>query len=103
MESIVILSYWPGRGLGSFIRYTLEAAGVPYEETRYSNHEDWFIRDKPSLTMVLPNLANLKDGAVHISEHDAIIRYIAKKYKPELLGIDDQEYAFVENFFSCLT
>ena len=48
--------------------------------------------------MVLPNLPHLKDGDVHISEHDAKVRYIAKKYKPELLGNTVEDYALVENF-----
>lgn len=48
--------------------------------------------------MVLPNLPYLEDGDIRISEHDAILRYIARKYKPELLGKTLEDYALVENF-----
>ena len=40
------------------------------------------------MTIPLPNIPHMQDGDVHISEHDAILRYLAKKYKPELLGKD---------------
>ena len=50
--------------------------------------------------MVLPNLPNVRDANIQISEHDAIMRYLAKKYKPEMLGKNDSDYALEENLFS---
>ena len=104
MEHKVHLTYWAVRGMAQYARYTLEAAEVPYEETRYeiAQHEDWFQRDKPASTLLLPNIPNIKDGEVQISEHDTLVRYIAKKYKPTLLGKDDNEQALVDNVFSFL-
>ena len=84
------------------IRYTLEYIGVPYDETRYrfDEFQDWIGRDKPALegTLALPNLPHLKDGDVHFTEHDAILRYLAKKYKLDLQGKNDKDYALQENF-----
>ena len=57
---------------------------MPYHE---SDEDKWFKIDKPALGMTLPNLPYLIDGALKISEHDAIFRHIFRKYKPELLGV----------------
>eukprot|EP00347_Sterkiella_histriomuscorum_P021863 403332504 len=101
------LTYWNCRGRTQHVRYVLEAIEVPYEETRYeiSQYQDWIDKDKPELegTLALPNLPHLKDGDVHITEHDAIMRYLARKYKPEMLGRNDKEYALMENYLCYIT
>jgi len=33
-----------------------------------------------------------------ISEHDALVRYLARKFKPELLGKNDSDFALVEQY-----
>ena len=38
-----------------------------------------------------------------MAEHDAVARYIAKRFKPDLLGVDNAEYALVESFYCYLT
>ena len=82
------LYYWNIRGLGSFICMAFFAAGKDFDLIEYTadTEEHWFGRDKPALTMTLPNLPYLRDGHLEISEHDAIFRHVLRKYKPELLG-----------------
>eukprot|EP00347_Sterkiella_histriomuscorum_P019746 403340447 len=99
-----ILYYWGGlQGSAQFARYVLEYIGIPYEQKLYVEEDEWFKKDKPNSTCVLPNLPNFKDGDVHISEHDAIMRYIARKYKPELQGKNASDFAYVEQFLCYLT
>ena len=104
VENKIHLFYWAGiRGAAQPLRYALEFASIAYEQTLYSNDEDWFKRDKPTLPMLLPNLPYIKDGDVLMSEHDALVRYVARKFKPELLGANDADNALVENIFGFWT
>jgi glutathione S-transferase len=81
-----LLGYWAIRGLGQYCRMTLEAAGVDYDEKRYTDFNEWFGKDKPASPCLLPNLPYYIDGDIKISETDSIMRTIARLYKPELLG-----------------
>ena len=96
------LYYWNIRGLGALINMAFEAAGVDYDLTEYTpeTENDWFSKDKPALKMTLPNLPYLRDGAVEISEHDAIFRHVLRKYKPELLGKNIDEEAEVDQYIT---
>jgi glutathione S-transferase len=96
------LYYWNIRGLGSYICMAFFAAGKDFDLVEYGpdNEGDWFGKDKPSLAMTLPNLPYLKDGALEISEHDAIFKHVLRKYKPELLGSTIDEQAEVDQFIS---
>ena len=96
------LYYWNIRGLGSFIQMAFYAAGVEFNLTEYTpeNEPQWFERDKPALKMTLPNLPYIKDGAVEISEHDAIFRHVLRKYKPELLGKSIDEESEIDQFIT---
>ena len=87
------------------MRYLVEAIGVPYTEKIYTitQFEDYFVRDKPNLKTPLPNLPYLVDGDLTITEHDAILRYVARKYKPELLGKDLRDEALHENYLAYFT
>ena len=38
-----------------------------------------------------------------MAEHDALARYIARRFKPDLLGVNDAEYALVESSYCYLT
>jgi glutathione S-transferase len=78
------------------------ASGKDFDQIEYGpdNEDDWFVRDKPKLTMTLPNLPYLRDGSLEISEHDAIFRHVLRKYKPELLGNTIDEQAEVDQFIS---
>ena len=88
------LYYWNIRGLNSYICMAFFAAEQDFDLIEYTaeNEDHWFARDKPTLTMTLPHLPYLKDGALEISEHDSIYRHVIRKYKPEMLGttVDEQ-------------
>ena len=104
VDSVIHLYYWGGiRALAQPARYVLEYAKIPYEQHLYYNDDDWFVRDKPNLKMVLPNIPYIQDGDLRVSEHDAIVRYLAHKFKPELLGTTHEEYATSENVLTFLT
>ncbi len=97
--------YWGVRGLGQACRYALEAAGVEYTEMRYTLAEKdvWFDDHKKSLLVSpFPNIPYLIDGEVHVTEHDEILRYVAKFYKPELEGKDKAAYAQTSIIFTKL-
>lgn len=73
----------------------LHFSGVNFHDRRYNqtfneeNNEwdrsDW-MNEKFNLGMDYPNLPYLLDEDVKLTETLAIMQYIAKKYKPELLG-----------------
>lgn len=69
--------------------------GVNFEEKRYEatwNEEtqEWdrshWLDEKFNLGLEYPNLPYLLDEDVKLTETLAIMQYIAKKWKPELLG-----------------
>ena len=95
-----ILYYWNIRGLGSYVCMAFFAAGKDFELKEYtaSTEDHWYGREKPTLTMTLPNLPYLRDGSLEISEHDSIFRHVLRKYKPELLGTTLDEQAEVDQF-----
>ena len=49
------------------------------------DRSDW-LNEKENLGMEFPNLPYLFDGDVKITETLGIMQYIAKKWKPDLLG-----------------
>ena len=51
---------------------------------------------KQTLGFEYPNLPYLIDGKVKLTETVAIMKYIAKKYKPELLGNSAAELGRIE-------
>lgn len=77
--------------------------GANYEERRYVatatddgwDTSDWF-NEKETLGFDYPNLPYLKDGDSRITETLAIMKYVAMKYKPELLGRNAAELGRVE-------
>jgi len=89
------LGYWDLRGLGSQCRALLHFCGVNFTDKRYTqtfnetemqwDRSDW-LNEKNNLGMEFPNLPYLFDEDVKLTETLAIMKYIAKKWKPELLG-----------------
>jgi glutathione S-transferase len=86
------LGYWDIRGLGAQIRYMFAYLKVDYDYVPYAcgDGPDF---DKTSWTNVketmgfeYPNLPYLEDGKTKITETFGIMKYIAKKYDPSLLG-----------------
>ena len=96
------LYYWNIRGLGSYICMAFFAADKDFDLIEYSadTEDDWFGRDKPALTMTLPNLPYLRDGHLEISEHDAIFRHVLRKYQPDLLGNNVDEQGEIDQFIT---
>ena len=85
-----VLGYWRIRGLAQAIRYLLAYCAVDYEDKLYEqandfNKECWF-REKFTLNLDFPNLPYFLDDDVLLTETSAILKYISKKYRPELLG-----------------
>jgi glutathione S-transferase len=68
---------------------------VPFTDRRYAQHfnendmqwdrSDW-LNEKFNLGLEFPNLPYLLDEDVKLTETLAIMKYVAKKWKPELLG-----------------
>ena len=87
-----VLGYWKIRGLASQIRYEMVYLGVDYVEDQYEQGDGpGFDRSswtsvKESLGLPFPNLPYLIDGQVKMTETNAIMRYLATKHGPELLG-----------------
>ena len=75
--------------------------GAEYEMIEYEctdgpefSREAWF-GVKNNLGLDLPNLPYLVEGDFKLTEGCAIHRYLAEKYKPELLGKDAKHRAQV--------
>ena len=94
MESKPRLGYWAIRGLASQIRYEMVYLGVDYDEDIYEqgdapdfSRQQWFDA-KNHLGLAFPNLPYMIDGTNAITETLAIMKYVANKNGPELLGKD---------------
>jgi glutathione S-transferase len=59
-------------------------------------------QDKQALGFKFPNLPYLIDGNVKVTESIAILKYIAKKYREELLGKNLADYALVETWLGVI-
>ena len=84
------------------VQYVLELCKLSYEYKRYEvgdapeySKQSW-IEEKNSLDLDFPNLPYLIDGDFKITETLPIMRYLARKYKPELLGVTIEEQATVD-------
>ena len=76
-------------------------AGVEYKLEEYEqgdgpdfSRESW-MSVKPTMGLDFPNLPYFIDGDFKITETLAILKYVADKWKPELLGKDAQHRAMV--------
>jgi glutathione S-transferase len=75
--------------------------GVDYENKMYTSREEW-MNEKFNLGLPFPNLPYVIDGDAHITETKAIHQYIAKKFKPELLGKTQSDQGRIEMFLGPL-
>ena len=94
-SSMPVLGYWKIRGLSQQIKYQLEYCGVDYKEELYEqgdgpefSRQTW-LDVKPTLGLDFPNLPYWIDGDVKLTETVAIHKYIAAKYRPDLLLLND--------------
>jgi glutathione S-transferase len=88
------------------MRYQLAYCGVDYENVYFEQDEnhsthDW-LKHKFNLGHPFPNLPHFIDGDVKLSETNAVHQYIARKYKPELLGKTPADQARIEMFLGPL-
>ena len=96
------LGYWNIRGLASQIRYELIYLGVDFSEDKYEqgNAPDYdrssWIDKKDTLGLRFPNLPYFIDGTARITDPPAIMKFIANKYGPELLGRTPAQIGRVE-------
>jgi glutathione S-transferase len=104
----VTLGYWKIRGLAQPIRFLLEYANVAYKEVLYEqgdgpefSRECW-LSEKFNLGLDFPNLPYFFDGDLKITESSAILRYIVKKWCPELQGKTNEDFARVEMLYGIL-
>ena len=93
----VTIGYWKIRGLGAPLRFLCEHAGIKYNTVEYEQGDGpefsraaW-MDVKFTLGLDFPNLPYLIDGDIKLTETYAIMKYLADKYKPELLGANPQE------------
>jgi hypothetical protein len=92
-----VLGYWAIRGLGAPIRYLLTYCKVDFDEQLYQagpapdfSKACWYEK-KFSIGLDFPNLPYFFDGDAKLTETDCILRFIATKYRPSLLGISLEE------------
>lgn len=92
-----MLGYWSIRGLAAQIRYMFYYCGIDFEDKLYEcgDAPDFdktcWTDVKETLGMEYPNLPYLIDGETKLSETVAIMQYVARKYKPALLGANSAE------------
>ena len=91
------LGYWAIRGLAHPIRFLLHHLNVPFTDKQYTqgpgpefSREEWY-SVKPTMDLAFPNLPYLltPEGEPNLTQSTAILRYLARKYDPSLLGGDD--------------
>jgi glutathione S-transferase len=99
---MLVIGYWPIRGLCQPIRLLLEYVGASYRERHYVtgpapafDKTDW-LEDPERLDLDLPNLPYLIDGDLRLTESSAILRYLDRKHG--LLPDDARTQAIADMF-----
>ena len=102
MSTKPVLGYWSIRGLAHQIRHMFAYLNVDFENKMYTTGDapdfdksEWE-NEKNTLGLEYPNLPYLIDGEVRLTETVAIMRYVAKKYDPSLLGRNAAELGRIE-------
>jgi len=84
------MGYWKIRGLAHPIRFLFQYLGVDFEDKYYEltpeMTKDYWFADREQLNLPLPNLPYLVDGSHKVTESRAILKYLCRTRKPELLG-----------------
>ena len=94
-----VLGYWDIRGLAQPIRFLLAYLGIGYCEKTYiaGSTESWE-QDKETLGLPFPALPYYidKDNEIYLTETLAILKYIAVKHQPSMLGKSVEDQGTVE-------
>lgn len=97
-----VVGYWDVRGKGAQVYYILAYCGVNYEAKTYIrgpspdfSKSDW-TNEKNSLGLGFPNLPYLIDGDLKLTESKSIMKYVASRYEPDLLGTNAETVARVD-------
>jgi glutathione S-transferase len=100
-----VLGYWKTRGLAEPIRHMLTFLKVDFEDVTYEqgdgpdfSRECW-VSVKQSLGLAFPDLPYFIDADVKLTESSAIIRHVARKYGPGLLGTSVDESAHADMMY----
>ncbi|KAG1672169.1 Glutathione S-transferase Mu 2 [Nymphon striatum] len=80
MTDVPKMGYWKIRGLAQPIRLIFEYAGATYDDNQFTAPEEWF-PTKFDHGFDFPNLPYLIDGDVKLTQSNAIMRHLARKYK----------------------
>ena len=82
----ITLAYWDIRGLAQPIRMLLEYSGANYKDIRYKcgdapgfDLSEW-TSVKFKLGLDFPNLPYLIDGSIKVTQSNAILRYLGRKF-----------------------
>ena len=103
-ESKLIIAYWGVKGRAEVLRQLAEFVGLPYENKLYSDPNEWFGKDKPSLNSDFPNLPYIKDGDRVVTESEACAMYLVQKSKRlDLLGSNVDEVVQITQLKGVLT
>lgn len=96
-NTMPVLGYWAIRGLGHPIRMMFYYVKQNFADRTYEcgdapdfDKSSW-TDVKETLGFEFPNLPYLIDGEVKLTETAAIMQYIAKKWRPALLGKNSYE------------
>lgn len=94
------LGYWNCRGLAHPIRLLLAYTKTPYQEAVYEcgeapgyDRSEW-TEVKDHMDLDFPNLPYLIDGCLRITQSNAILRHLGRKFG--LLGRSDEEQAMCD-------
>ncbi|OXA53605.1 glutathione S-transferase 2 [Folsomia candida] len=85
------LAYWDIRGLAQKIRFALAYMGVDYDDLTYKEDneqtggDNTWASDKTKLGLIAPNLPYWIDDDVKITESNAILKYVVRKYNPSMI------------------
>jgi glutathione S-transferase len=101
MQSNVKLGYWAIQGAAENSRFALANAGVKWEEYNPESREAW-AELKPTLGFDFPNLPFLEVDGFKMTESNAMPVYIARKFKPALLGHSLEEEAKILEIINVL-
>ena len=103
-ESKLTIAYWGVKGRAEVLRQLAEFVGLPYENKVYSDPNEWFGKDKPSLNTDFPNLPYIKDGDKIVTESEACAMYLVQKSKRlDLLGSNVDEVVQITQLKGVLT